>query len=274
MDTAPRPHPIELLKFYVESGADDAVGDQAWDRFQPKPPAANAAPPDPSHAPSPIPAGLIPASPVPAAHPAAAIPGTSAHVASGCATLAELKAAMEAFQGLPIKTTALTTVFGDGNPNARVMVVGEAPGHDEDRQGIPFVGKSGKLLDRMLGSIGLNRAESVYITNVLPWRPLENRKPAPDEVAVCLPFLMRHLELVGPEILILFGGAAAAAVFANASGISRLRGKWHDVSSPGLARPIPAIATFHPAYLLRTPEAKREVWADLLMVRKRLDGLS
>jgi DNA polymerase len=132
------------------------------------------------------------------------------------------------------------------------------------------VGPSGKLLDRMLASIGLDRT-TCYISNVVPWRPPANRKPTPDEVAVCMPFLTRHIELVDPQVLILLGGAAAAAVLAKADGINRLRGRWFEFNSPGLPRPVPALATFHPAYLLRTPEAKRDAWRDLLMVKRRMD---
>ena len=257
----------DLLRWYLDAGVDETVGEVAVDRF-----AAAAAPP--TLRPSPARPSAAPSSPTPtpAAEPLRpAIPGTAAHLADGCTTLAELRAAMEGFDGLPLKRTATSTVFADGNPDAAVMVVGEAPGQEEDRQGLPFVGKSGKLLDRMLAAIGLDRG-SAYITNVLPWRPLENRKPTPDEVAVCLPFVARHIELVDPQVLVLLGGAAASAILARHDGISRLRGRWHDYSSPGLPRPVPVLATFHPAYLLRTPDAKRGAWRDLLMVKKRLAG--
>ncbi len=253
----------DLLRWYLDAGVDETIGDVPVDRFI-----------DRSAAATPLrPAAAAPAAAQPPAaeprHPA--IPGTAAHLAAGCAGLAELRAAMEAFDGLPLKRTAASTVFADGNPEAAVMIIGEAPGQEEDRRGLPFVGKSGKLLDRMLDSIGLDRG-SAYITNVLPWRPLENRKPTPDEVAVCLPFVARHIELVDPQVLVLLGGAAASAILARHDGISRLRGRWHDYSSPGLPRPIPVLATFHPAYLLRTPDAKRGAWRDLLMVKKRLSG--
>jgi DNA polymerase len=178
---------------------------------------------------------------------------------------------MEAYDGCALKRTCRRTVFADGNPQAAVMLVGEAPGADEDQQGLPFVGASGQLLDRMLASIGLDRT-SVYITNVVPWRPPGNRKPEPAEVEVCLPFLQRHIELVAPQILILLGGAAVAGLLARTDPISRLRGRWIDYASPRLARPVPAMPTYHPAYLLRTPLQKRDVWQDLLAVRKRLDG--
>jgi len=253
--------PDDLLRWYLDCGVDEAVGPVPVDRFALS--ARPAAAPPPIQRPAPVPA---------AAAPAPQVSGTAAHIAAGCADLAELKAALEAFDALPLRRTANSTVFADGNPEAALMIIGEAPGQEEDRQGLPFVGKSGKLLDRMLASIGLDRG-SAYITNVLPWRPLENRKPSPDEVAVCLPFVARHVELVDPQVLLLLGGAAAAAILARHDGISRLRGQWFDYASPGLSRPVPTLATFHPAYLLRTPDAKRGAWRDLLMVRKRLDGL-
>jgi uracil-DNA glycosylase family 4 len=260
--------PDQLLRWYIESGADETIGEVAMDRFHaqaaprpvPAPPAAASSPPRSHHAVA------------PAGHPPAAARGggTAAGIAAECADLEQLRLALEAFDGLALKKTALSTVFADGNPEASVMCIGEAPGQEEDRQGRPFVGRSGKLLDRMLASIGLDRS-SAYITNVLPWRPLDNRKPTPDEVSACLPFVTRHIELVDPQVLILFGGASASALLARHEGIMRLRGHWHDFSSPGLPRPVPAMATFHPAYLLRTPAAKREAWRDLLAVWKRLN---
>ncbi len=254
----------DLLRWYLDAGVDETIGTVPVDRFaaaeRPAPPSRPAATRPSAAAPPPAGQDRI-------------IPGTAAHIAAACASLAELRAALEGFDGLALRRTAASTVFADGNPEAAVMIIGEAPGQEEDRQGLPFVGKSGKLLDSMLASIGLDRG-SAYITNVLPWRPLENRKPAADEVAVCLPFVARHIELVDPQLLILLGGAAAAAILARHDGISRLRGKWFEYASPGLSRPVPVLATFHPAYLLRTPDAKRGVWRDLLMVRKRLDGLA
>lgn len=260
----------QLLRWYMDAGVDEAIGEVALDRFAlsakpaaPKP-VSPAPAPGPAAAPAPVPLHHL--HPVPHGQ---AIPGTATHIAAECKTLEELRHALEAFDGLPLKRTARSTVFADGSAAASVMVIGEAPGQEEDRQGLPFVGKSGKLLDRMLASIGLDR-DSVYITNVVPWRPVENRKPTPDEVAVCLPFVTRHVELVDPQVLILLGGASASALLARHEGINRLRGRWFDYASPGLPRPIPAMATFHPAYLLRTPAAKREAWRDLLQVKKRL----
>ena len=266
----------QLLRWYVDAGVDEAIGDAPLDRFAlSAKPAATPRPAEPpagtpqhhpshghAHAPAPH---LIPAHPI-GNHAAS---GTAAHLAGECKSLEELRRAMEGFDALPLKHTARSTVFADGNPDAEVMVIGEAPGQEEDRQGLPFVGRSGKLLDRMLASIGLDR-DSVYITNVVPWRPIDNRKPTHDEVAVCLPFISRHIELVDPKLLILLGGASASALLARHEGINRLRGRWFDYSSPGLPRPVPAMATFHPAYLLRTPAAKRDAWRDLVQIKKRL----
>jgi DNA polymerase len=264
-------HPHDILRWYLDAGVDETMGEEPVDRYAAARRAAEAriaAAPPPPPQPRPLPPR---AEAEPATLSASALPGTAAHLAAGCADLQALRRAMEGFEGLPLKQAAGSTVFGDGDPQAAVMCIGEAPGQEEDRRGLPFVGPSGKLLDRMLASIGLDRA-TAYITNVVPWRPPANRKPTPDEVAVCMPFLSRHIELVDPQVLILLGGASASAVLAKADGINRLRGRWFEFNSPGLPRPVPALATFHPAYLLRTPEAKRDAWRDLLMVRRKMDA--
>jgi len=255
--------PDHLLRWYIEAGVDETIGEEPLDRYAlAKAPPAAAAP-------------IFQATQAVAPHDAAPPMTTheqrpsASHLADACKTLEELHAAMQAFDGCALKKTCQRTVFADGNPKAKVMLVGEAPGADEDRIGLPFVGASGKLLDRMLASIGLDRS-TAYITNVIPWRPPGNRKPEPAEVALCLPFIERHIELVDPEILIFLGGAAASALLAKPGGINRLRGRWMDYQSTGLSRPVPAMATFHPAYLLRTPSAKREAWQDFLAVFKRL----
>lgn len=269
--------PDQLLRWYLDAGLDETIGEVPVDRFAASSrPAAQAVPqPEaarPAFQPSTPAVHLTPGHAAAGGTAAHIAPGgTAAHIASECHDLDSLRRALEAFDGLPLRKTALSTVFADGNPAADVMVIGEAPGQEEDRQGLPFVGKSGKLLDRMLDSIGLDRT-TCYITNVVPWRPLENRKPTAEEVAVCMPFIARHIELVDPQVLLLFGGASASALLARHEGINRLRGRWFDYSSPGLPRPVPAMATFHPAYLLRTPEAKRLAWRDLVQVRKRLDA--
>lgn len=261
--------PDQLLRWYLDAGVDETIGDAPVDRFAASRRAA--VPPVAAVVPSrERPAASGGSAPAPVLHACPASAATAAHSAAECHTLDGLRRALEAFDGLPLKQTALSTVFADGNPDAEVMVVGEAPGQDEDRKGLPFAGKAGALLDRMLASIGLDRT-TCYLTNVMPWRLLESRKPSSEEVAMCMPFIARHIELIDPQVLILFGGVAASALLARHEGVNRLRGRWFDYSSPGLPRPVPAMATFHPSYLLSTPEAKRLVWRDLIQVKKRLD---
>lgn len=183
-------------------------------------------------------------------------------------SLEELKALVSAFDGCSLKLTAKSTVFGDGNPTAELMIVGEAPGADEDRMGLPFVGRSGRLLEKMLLSIGLKR-EDVYITNVLPWRPPGNRTPTDAEVSICLPFLKRQIELIKPKLLLLLGGSAANALLDNSDSISRLRGRFLEYQT-SLKTSIPALASFHPAYLLRNSAQKAKAWTDFLRILKKL----
>jgi uracil-DNA glycosylase family 4 len=252
----------QLLRWYVEMGADEAIGETPTDRTRP----AAAAPAPTAH--------RIPP-PHPVAVAAAGAPATRAahEIAEAAATLASLAEAVAAFDGCALRRTATTTVFADGNPTARLMLIGEAPGAEEDRLGKPFVGRSGQLLDRMLATIGIDRS-SAYITNVLFWRPPGNRKPTPGEIAACLPFVLRHIALVRPAIVMLCGGTATSALLGVTDGITRLRGRWFDLAVPGLERPVPAIATYHPSYLLRSPERKREAWRDLLAVQARLESVS
>ena len=181
------------------------------------------------------------------------------------------QAALAAFQHCELRRGAKNLVFADGNPAARVMVIGEAPGRDEDIAGKPFVGRAGQLLDKMLDAIGMaraaeNAAKSVYITNILPWRPPQNRDPLPDEIAMMLPFVERHVELVKPDVLILMGNISCLALLGR-KGITRLRGNWVEALGK------PALPMFHPAYLLRNPAAKREAWPDLLMLQDRLTDM-
>jgi DNA polymerase len=231
-------------------------------------------------APAAAPTPFRPAAPSPAAAPRAPVPLESPQVvedaralAAGCATVADLEAAIRAFEGCALKRTAKNTVFADGNPTAPVMIIGEAPGADEDRLGKPFVGVSGQLMDRMMEAIGLARGDGFYITNILFWRPPGNRTPTLAEQAMCLAFTRRHLELVRPKLLILAGGTAAKAVLDTAEGIMRLRGKWTSVRL-GDGTEIPTMPTFHPAYLLRTPASKRQSWLDMLAVDKKLKELT
>lgn len=188
-------------------------------------------------------------------------------MAHAAASLEDLRAIMEVFDGCPLKRTATRMVFADGNPDARIMFVGEAPGRDEDEQGLPFVGRSGRLLDLMLGAIGLDRT-SAYIANVIPWRPPGNRTPTPQETAICLPFIRRQIQLADPDILVCLGGPSAQALLAVSEGITKMRGRLVDYDTG--TRVIRALPTFHPAYLLRTPLGKRLVWRDLLAVEALL----
>lgn len=188
-------------------------------------------------------------------------------------TLEGLRAAMAGFDGCPLAATATKLVFADGNPASRLMLIGEAPGAEEDRTGLPFVGPAGQLLDRMLASIGLDRTQ-YYITNILPWRPPGNRNPTDAEILTCLPFLHRHIALVRPRQLVLLGKIATSALTGTSTGILKMRGKATLISLPGDPVPIPALPTLHPSYLLRTPGAKRDAWADLLLLRRTIDQLS
>ncbi len=191
-------------------------------------------------------------------------------LAESATTLAELRDALARFDGCSLKDTAKHLVFADGAPEARVVVMGEAPGAEEDRQGKPFVGRSGQLLDRMLAWIGLTRAESVYITNVLFWRPPGNRTPSNAEKAACLPFVERHLALKQPDYILFAGGQAAQTLLGRREGVLKLRGRWFTYQNADLARPVPALVTLHPAYLLRQPAQKRLAWRDLLAFQEAM----
>jgi len=187
--------------------------------------------------------------------------------ARSAASLEELRAILERFEGCALRTTATQLVFADGNPRARVMFVGEAPGRDEDIEGLPFVGRSGKLLDRMLTTIGLDRA-SVYIANIVPWRPPGNRTPTPQESAICLPFTLRQIELADPDVLVCLGNPSTQTLLATSEGITKTRGRWFPFHTG--TREIRLIPTFHPAFLLRSPVNKRFAWRDFLAIKKAL----
>ncbi|MCK0096042.1 uracil-DNA glycosylase [Yoonia sp. F2084L] len=250
-----------LLEWQVELGATDAILDVPVDRY-----GLEAAKPAPKAVTPEKPAAV----PVPVAKPevdAVVLARTAAQTASD---LGALSAAMQAFEHCDLKQGARSFVFCDGNPAARVMIIGEAPGREEDRAGRPFVGRAGQLLDRMLEAIQMGRAaddaaRSVYITNVLPWRPPSNRTPDKDEIAMMLPFLERHIALADPEIIVLMGNTPCQALLGR-TGITRMRGNWVEVLGK------PCLPMFHPAYLLRNPIAKREAWADLLELNARLRG--
>ena len=197
---------------------------------------------------------------------------TAVHLAQAAETVDELRTALESFDGCGLKKTATNLVFTDGNPEAPILFVGEGPGAEEDRQGLPFVGPSGKLLDKMLASIGLDRS-GVLISNTVFWRPPGNRTPTLQEAAVCMPFVERLIELVDPKILVPLGGPAAKSLLAQTAGVGRLRGQWFSYSTPRLPRPIEATPLYHPAYLLRSPGQKRNTWRDLLEIKRKLEAV-
>jgi DNA polymerase len=267
------------LLLQIEAGADESIAEAPIDRFALRPSPARAAPAAAPSAAARAPAPAIPVSVVRPQAPTALVAadtavGAARAAAAAAPTLADLRAALEAFDGCALKETATHTVFADGAEGARAMFIGEAPGAEEDRIGRPFVGVSGQLLDRMIGAIGLSRSLNAYITNILFWRPPGNREPSSEEIALCLPFVMRHIELVRPKVLVFLGGPSAKTLLGRADGITRLRGKWHEFRTQGMYErgeaPIAAMATFHPAYLLRTPGAKREAWRDLVAIKARL----
>jgi len=270
-----RERAIALLRWYIEMGADEAIGTEPANRFAPPPappqPVADA-PPSPAAPPArPSASRAVAAAPPRALVESPAEGAQSARrLAASAETVSALATLVAGFDGCALKRTATNTVFADGNPAAPVMIIGEGPGADEDRIGRPFVGRAGQLLDRMLAAIGLDR-QGVHITNVVYWRPPGNRTPTTAEIASCLPFVLRHIALVHPKLLVLAGGTAAAALLPGGQGITRLRGRWFDLEIPGLAEPVPTLPMFHPSFLLRTPERKREAWRDLLALRARLD---
>ena len=262
---------LALLKLQIGFGTDEAIGEAPINRLirKPAPVPQEALAPQPSQAPANV------RQFTPMGGPETAL-RSAREIALACSTLEELRAAIDGFTACPLRATANTTVFADGTPGSAIMLIGEAPGRDEDLQGLPFVGRSGQLLDRMLESIGLARkgaTNTVYITNVLPWRPPGNRAPTTQEAAMCLPFLERHIALAAPKLLVLLGGAASKFVLGIEDGIMRLRGKWraYELQSGGDA--IPVLPTLHPAYLLRQPAEKAKAWRDLLQIKKRLSTI-
>lgn len=257
---------LAALAWQVEMGADESIADHPVDRFAAKPPSAPEKPAlPPAVSTRPKPAADAPLG-------AADAVADGRKLAASCTSLDELRAALEAFDGCALKQTATNLVFGDGAEDADVMFVGEAPGRDEDIQGLPFVGVSGQMLDTMLSHIGLDRTK-FHITNTLYWRPPGNRTPSDAEVAICRPFLEKHIALINPKVIVFVGGASAKAMLNTTQGITRLRGKWHDYSQEGLEHPIPALPTFHPAYLLRNSAQKKYAWRDAVQLKRKLDEL-
>jgi len=269
MTPEPAPTIKQLLAFYLEAGVDCALTDEPVNRLSD--PAAVTVPGLSEPAP---PSPLRPAPSAVAAPRGEVTPAPEAAIASAreaartAPSLEVLRALLEKFDGCALKHTATRLVFADGNPQARVMFVGEAPGRDEDIEGLPFVGRSGKLLDRMIAAIGLDRSKA-YIANVIPWRPPGNRTPTPQETQICLPFIQRQIELVNPDVLVTLGNPSTQTLLSTREGIMRTRGKWFDYDTG--TRTIRAIATFHPAYLLRSPSYKRMTWLDLRSIAKALE---
>jgi DNA polymerase len=265
----------ELLAFYQEAGVDAPMSEIPVDRFADD--TALSAPPErPREADKPrSPLGdarpaldLSRPKPPPAAPPSPDVAVMAAREAAKCAaSLEDLRAILDRFEGCALRATAKQLVFSDGNPQSRLMFVGEAPGRDEDIEGLPFVGRSGKLLDRMLAAIGLDRG-SVYIANIIPWRPPGNRTPTPQESAICLPFVLRQIELANPDLLVCLGKPSMQTLLGSNEPITKMRGRWLKFQTG--TREIPAMPTLHPAYLLRSPIAKRLAWRDFLAIKKAL----
>lgn len=264
-------NPEELLRFYADAGHDEPLSETAVNRF------AEQAAPSPAAAAQPANSGTQPqtAQPPVRAPATAAVPDEqqamrARALAREAQTIEELRQALASFDGCNLKTTAKNLVFADGNPAAKLMLVGEAPGRDEDIQGLPFVGRSGQLLDRMLAAIGLDRTNA-YISNVIPWRPPGNRDPSPLETEICRPFIERHIELVDPAVLVTLGNPSTKLLLQTQTGIMRMRGKWAEHTTAG-GKQVAAMPTLHPAYLLRNPAHKKLAWRDFLEVKMRLRG--
>ncbi len=263
----------QLLTFYLEAGVDCALTEEPVNRLADPGlmPAVTVIPGMSEAAPRPV---RMAAAISPARAEAAAVLAPEATIQSAreaartAPTLEALRQLLEKFDGCALKSTATRLVFSDGNPKARVMFVGEAPGREEDLEGLPFVGRSGKLLDRMIAAIGLDRS-SAYIANVIPWRPPGNRTPTPQETQICLPFIQRQIELVDPDVLVTLGNPSTQTLLGTREGIMKTRGRWFDYDTG--TRTIRAIATFHPAYLLRSPSYKRMAWQDLRAIAKALE---
>ncbi|OJX51314.1 uracil-DNA glycosylase [Devosia sp. 66-22] len=249
---------LAVLDWYRAAGVDIAVGDEPVDRF-----AASAVAPVKRV----LPAAAGPAPAPPPAAPLVTDPAETREIAAAATTLEQLRAAMEAYDGCVLKHRATQLVFADGNPQAQIMMVGEGPGEQEDKQGKPFVGRAGQLLDRMLAAIGLDRTK-VYIANMVPWRPPGNRNPTPDELAQCAPFLHRQVELVNPKLMVTLGNVPTQALFATSQGITRMRGQWKTLEINNWSGPV--LPTLHPAFLLRTPSAKAQAWKDMLSLKQAI----
>jgi len=281
-------HPQDILAWHLNAGVDEAMGEQPLDRYalaleaaekraaqteellktaeaeRAQQPASTSNRSSGRAAPTPVrPAeGGVSEDAVKKA----------VELAGQAKTLDDLRTALEGFDGCPLKKTAMNLVFGTGSPDARVMVIGDVPGEDEDRQGVPFVGPGGQLLDKMLASIGLERAD-VFTSNTVFWRPPGKRSANPGEIAVCLPFVERMVEIVSPQVLVTLGEAATHSLLGQQGNLSRLRSKWFTYENPRMSHPIAACALYHPSFLLTSPGMKRQAWQDLLAIQAKLAAL-
>ena len=246
---------VSLLQWYEDSGVDETISDETLNWF--------------ALATTPKSAPVIQATPVASVEQIAREAETRA---GNCDNLSALHDAIRNFEGCRLKNTATHTVFSSGNPESAIMLIGDAPGAEEDRQGTPFIGENGLLLDKMFAAIGKSRENDFYITNILPWRPPGNRAPTSDEITICLPFIKRHIELFNPKLIVLLGGIATNSLLNTEQGITRLRGKWKEYDLGGVK--IPTGPLFHPGYLVKQPKAKRDTWADLLALKARIEELS
>lgn len=259
-----KPELLAVLDWYRAAGVDLAVGEDPVDRFARPAPAAPALQAMAHNTAAAAPAPLLATSAI------TGDPSEARKLAASASSLDDLQKLLDAYDGCNLKFRATQLVFADGNPEAKIMLIGEAPGAEEDRQGKPFVGRSGQLLDRMLAAIGLDRTK-VYIANTVPWRPPGNRTPTPEEMELCLPFLNRQVELVAPRLVMTLGGPAMQTIFKSTAGIIKMRGRWQELTIG--AHKVDALPTLHPAYLLRNPAAKQQAWTDLLALKLKIDSL-
>ncbi|MCH2546139.1 MAG: uracil-DNA glycosylase [Alphaproteobacteria bacterium] len=272
---------LAMLQWYADTGVDEAIDNDAVNFFS-LPQHTNKAKTNPPAAPTKKPTAPPPLTPAatrtPRAPTSLSVPTKATallieeaqQIAAECATLDALKTALENFEGCPLKKLASTTVFGQGNPHAAIMFVGEAPNEDDDNQGAPFSGESGKLFDKMLAAIALDRHDSAYLSSIVYWRPPGNRAPNSEELETCRPFVQKHIALVQPKILVMVGGVSASSLLASPSGISRLRGKSYQYTNAYLDKPIESYAIFHPSYLMQQPAHKAHAWKDLITIKQSL----
>jgi DNA polymerase len=255
-----------VLQWYLDAGVDETISDVPQNRF-------NEATLKEVTSPKKSNLNMAPAAKQQILTVPEALLNDACRIAAAASSIEELNNALLHYDGCTLKKTATNLVFGIGNPNAKIVLIGESPGAEEDRSGLPFVGPGGQLLDKMLASIGLDH-DKVFLSNIVFWRPPGNRTPTAQEISLCMPFVERLIELIDPEVIIILGGSAAKSLLAETAGVSRLRGKWYTYSTPRLSRPVQATVLFHPSYLLSSPVHKREAWQDLLMIFDKLKDFS